>query len=86
MDERGFQLWAVPQSDDVKFEDLSGRIHPADRDRVRAAFTATRTIVGAYEIDFRIIIGNEIRWISASGLALRRQASNHSWTQASRCR
>ncbi|MCV9937386.1 histidine kinase [Boseaceae bacterium BT-24-1] len=68
MDERGFQLWAVPQSDDVKFEDLSARIHPADRDRVRAAFTATRAIVGAYEIDFRIIIGDEIRWISARGI------------------
>lgn len=68
MDERGFQLWAVHQSDDVKFEDLSARIHPADRDRVRAAFTATRAIVGAYEIDFRIIIGDEIRWISARGI------------------
>ncbi|AZO81833.1 MULTISPECIES: sensor histidine kinase [unclassified Bosea (in: a-proteobacteria)] len=68
MDERGFELWAVPQSDNVKFEDLSARIHPADRDRVRAAFTATRAIIGAYEIDFRIIIGEEIRWISARGI------------------
>jgi len=68
MDERGFELWAVPHSDDVKFEDLSARIHPADRDRVRAAFTATRAIVGSYEIDFRIIIGDEIRWISARGI------------------
>lgn len=68
MDERGFELWNVPQSDDVKFEDLSSRIHPADRDRVRAAFTATRAIVGAYEIDFRIMIGDEIRWISARGI------------------
>ena len=68
MDERGFELWNVPQSDEVKFEDLSSRIHPADRDRVRAAFTATRAIVGAYEIDFRIMIGDEIRWISARGI------------------
>lgn len=44
MDERGFALWNVPQSDEVKFEDLSSRIHPADRDRVRAAFTATRAM------------------------------------------
>ncbi|SEG83455.1 sensor histidine kinase [Bosea lathyri] len=68
MDERGYALWAVPHGDPVKFEDLSARIHPADRDRVRAAFTATRAIVGAYEIDFRIIIDNEIRWISARGI------------------
>lgn len=68
MDERGFDLWNVPQSHTVKFEDLSARIHPADRDRVRAAFTATRAIVGAYEIDFRIMIEDEIRWISARGI------------------
>ena len=38
------------------------------RDRVRAAFTATRGVEGAYEIDFRIMIGDEIRGISARGL------------------
>lgn len=43
-------------------------IHPADRDRVRAAFGATRGIVGAYEIDFRILVGDDVRWRSARGL------------------
>lgn len=68
MDEQGFIHWGLPQSDYVTFEDLSAHIHPADRDRVRAAFTATRAIVGAYEIDFRVMIGDVIRWISARGL------------------
>jgi two-component sensor histidine kinase len=68
MDELGFTLWGLPQTDRVTFEDLSSRIHPADRDRVRAAFSATRAILGAYEIDFRIMLGEEIRWISARGL------------------
>lgn len=68
MDEQGFELWGLPPTDKVTFEDLSSRIHPADRDRVRAAFTATRALVGAYEIDFRILLGQEIRWISARGL------------------
>jgi two-component sensor histidine kinase len=68
MDEQGFKLWALAQTREVKFEDLSAHIHPADRDRVRAAFTATRAIVGSYEIDFRIMVGDEIRWISARGL------------------
>ena len=67
MDERAFALWGVPHSEAVTFEDLSARIHPADRDRVRAAFSATRAILGAYEIDFRIMLGDEIRWISARG-------------------
>jgi two-component sensor histidine kinase len=68
MDERGFDLWGLEQTEAVKFEDLSSRIHPADRDRVRAAFTATRAIVGHYEIDFRLIISSDIRWVSARGI------------------
>lgn len=68
MDEQAFKLWGLPQSREVWFEDLSAHIHPADRDRVREAFTATRGTEGAYEIDFRIMIGDEIRWISARGL------------------
>lgn len=68
MDERGFELWGIPFSQSVKFEDLSAHIHPADRNRVREAFTATRGITGAYEIDFRVMVGEDIRWISARGL------------------
>ncbi|MGZ3315558.1 MAG: sensor histidine kinase, partial [Caulobacteraceae bacterium] len=57
----------VPWADEVAFEELSAHIHPADRDRVRAAFAATRSVSGSYEIDFRIMIGDEVRWISARG-------------------
>jgi two-component sensor histidine kinase len=67
MDERAFDLWGVPLSDFVSFDDLSSHIHPADRDRVKAAFAATRAIIGAYEIDFRIMVGEEVRWVSARG-------------------
>lgn len=67
MDERGFELWSLPWSEQVTFEELSANIHPADRDRVRAAFTATRSVAGSYEIDFRILVGEDVRWISARG-------------------
>lgn len=67
MDERGFALWGLPWSEQVSFEELSANIHPADRDRVRAAFTATRSVAGPYEIDFRIMVGDDVRWISARG-------------------
>ncbi|WP_269713615.1 sensor histidine kinase [Caulobacter sp. NIBR2454] len=67
MDEIGYDLWAIPRDTEVTFEDLSAHIHPADRDRVRAAFDATRGLVGPYETDFRILIGDEVRWISARG-------------------
>lgn len=67
MDRRAFELWGVPHAPAVCFENLSAHIHPADRDRVRAAFAATRAVEGSYEIDFRILVGDLVRWISARG-------------------
>ena len=67
MDERGFELWGLPWREAVSFEELSAHIHPADRDRVRSAFAATRPFLGRYETDFRILIGDEVRWVSARG-------------------
>ncbi|MGV8936247.1 MAG: sensor histidine kinase [Allorhizobium sp.] len=67
MDESAYALWGVAKHSGVLFDDLSAHIHPSDRDRVKAAFVATRAILGAYEIDFRIMHGDEIRWISARG-------------------
>jgi two-component sensor histidine kinase len=67
MDEAAFGLWGMPVLANVTFEDLSSHIHPADRDRVRAAFAATRAVVGPYEIDFRILVDDDVRWVSARG-------------------
>lgn len=68
MDKRAFGLWGLPICESVTFDELSAKIHPADRDRVKAAFNATRSIHGPYEIDFRIMSEEEeVRWISARG-------------------
>ena len=67
MDERGFELWGIAWSASVTFEELSEHIHPADRDRVRAGFAATRAVLGPYETDFRITVDSEVRWVSARG-------------------
>jgi two-component sensor histidine kinase len=67
MDGQGFELWGLPPRPKVTFEELSAHIHPADRDRVRAAFAATRGVIGSYETDFRIMLGNEVRWIASRG-------------------
>lgn len=68
MDERAYDLWEVSKAQTrITFEILSRNIHPADLERVRSAFSATRAVVGAYEIDFRILAGSDIRWISARG-------------------
>jgi two-component sensor histidine kinase len=68
MDEHAYDLWEVSKDkQEITFEILSKNIHPADLERVRSAFAATRAVIGAYEIDFRILSGNDIRWISARG-------------------
>src|SRR5947209_16495328 len=68
MDEPAYDLWEVSKDEqDITFEILSRNIHPADLARVRSAFAATRAVIGAYEIDFRILSGSDIRWISARG-------------------
>ncbi|PZM08946.1 sensor histidine kinase [Rhizobium tubonense] len=68
MDADAYQLWDVSIGTTPTFEHLSAKIHPADRDRVRAAFVATRAIEGRYEIDFRILTdASNVRWISARG-------------------
>lgn len=67
LDERGYTLWGIPNTGTITFEALSACIHPEDLDRVRAAFAATRDMLGAYETDFRILCDNEVRWISARG-------------------
>ena len=67
LDDASYVMWGVVNDGEVTFEDLSSHIHPADRDRVRAAFYATRAVLGSFEIDFRILVENEVKWISARG-------------------
>jgi two-component sensor histidine kinase len=68
MDEIAYNLWSIAKDHrKISFEILSENIHPADIERVRSAFLATRAVVGSYEIDFRILAGSDIRWISARG-------------------
>lgn len=67
LDQRGHVMWGVPNTGTITFEILSACIHPHDLDRVRAAFAATRDMLGAYETDFRILVDGKVRWISARG-------------------
>ena len=68
LDERAHVMWGVPKDNElVDFETLSARIHPEDLDRVRAAVSATRQVLGGYELDFRILQQGEVRGISARG-------------------
>jgi two-component sensor histidine kinase len=68
MDEMAYDLWGVPKDGrKLSFEVLSQNIHPADLERVSSAFSATRAVLGPYEVDFRVMVERDIRWISARG-------------------
>ena len=68
MDARAARMWGVGTDGGVaSFTALSSRIHPADIDRVRAAFVSTREVPGEFELEFRILAGQELRWIAARG-------------------
>lgn len=67
LDRCAYDMWGVTRDASVTFEDLSSHVHPSDRDRVRTAFAASRAAIGQYEIDFQIMVGQEVRWVSARG-------------------
>jgi two-component sensor histidine kinase len=67
LDDRACDLWGQAKDSHVTFEKLSARIYPADLDKVKNSFLATRPSLGTFEIDFRIILNTELRWISARG-------------------
>lgn len=67
MDEQAFVLWGIPWAPEVMFEQLAENIHPSDRDRVKLAFEATLSAKGSFEIDFRILLDDVVRWVSARG-------------------
>jgi PAS domain S-box-containing protein len=67
LDDAAYELWGQPKGEPVTFADLSEHIHPADRDRVHDAFEAARAQFGPFEIDFRVQLDGEIRWISSRG-------------------
>ncbi len=67
MDQLGFDMWGLPFKETVTFEDLSACVLPADLDKVKEAFNATRDLSGAYELDFRILRRGQVRWVSSRG-------------------
>lgn len=71
MDARSHTLWGVPRDGPFTFADLSVRIVPPDLERVKSALQATRTAPGPYQIDFRILHPDGIRWVSARGRGAR---------------
>jgi sigma-B regulation protein RsbU (phosphoserine phosphatase) len=62
-----FRIFAVPKDTPLTYEAFVGFIHPDDKQRVDAAWQAAMR--GApYDIEHRIIVGGEIRWVRERAL------------------
>ena len=50
LEERAYDAWQVSKHEkEITFEILSKNSHPADLQRLRSAFGATRSVIGFYE-------------------------------------
>ena len=67
VDRHGRNLWDLREGP-VTLDALSAKTDPLEPTLVRTSFEATRRRPGPYSIDFRIRVGNEIRWICARGV------------------
>lgn len=63
----------------LPLEDALARVHPDDRDTVRAGIAAARTS-GRYEVEYRAALPDGgLRWIRSHGQALPRRSGDASW-------
>ena len=64
------EIYGFSADDDMSVDELNDRIHPADRERVKAARRRAETTAGEYQIEYRIVVPDgSIRWIFTRGRA-----------------
>ena len=62
------ELYGLPVTADVTFEDFLGVVHPEDVDRVRGLVTKAVASGSEFADEYRIILpGGDVRWIAARG-------------------
>lgn len=66
------RIWGLEPDQDILYEEAFGRIHPADRARVRQAFEACLNPEGGgdYQAEFRVVLPDgSVTWHGVSGRA-----------------
>lgn len=59
-----YQIFALPQGDEISYESFLARVHPDDRDFVATAFTDHLEKQQPYDIQYRIITGDQSeKWV-----------------------
>jgi PAS domain S-box-containing protein len=57
-----YKIFNIPRHTDLSYESFLSRVHPDDRESVDKAWM-TALSSGSYEIEHRIIIDNDIKWV-----------------------
>lgn len=65
------KLFGIPQDDEpLTVEEVSGRIHPEDRERARKEMLHAVSTGSEYESEYRVVWDDDsVHWVSARGLA-----------------
>ncbi|CAO3412944.1 hypothetical protein [Azospirillum argentinense] len=75
-----FQVMGLPPTERVTLEALNRILHPEDRPRVYASIHASAETLDPWNLEYRIVRSDgEIRWISASSRAVRRDNGDIVW-------
>ena len=66
--DKGRELFGFAKAEPLDFARFAGRLHPDDRDPVRAAVAAAFENGGNYHSEYRVLSGAQpVRWIAAQG-------------------
>ncbi|TWA86324.1 PAS domain S-box-containing protein [Azospirillum brasilense] len=75
-----FQVMGLPPTAPVTLEALNRILHPEDRPRLYASIHASAETLEPWNLEYRIVRSDgEIRWISASSRAVRRDCGDIVW-------
>ncbi len=70
-DDRIYELWGVPRSEDVSYQTFVGGIHPDDREAMQSAVEQALQVNGTrhFESEYRVVHREtgEVKWINATG-------------------
>jgi diguanylate cyclase (GGDEF)-like protein/PAS domain S-box-containing protein len=58
-----YRIFGEPIGKAISFEDFLSHIHPEDRERVSSNWNAALNSKSPYDIEHRILVGGEIRWV-----------------------
>ncbi|WP_170162381.1 PAS domain S-box protein [Caldimonas tepidiphila] len=61
--EEAYRIFGVPEDRPLEYARFLARVHPEDRARVDACWKAAATGDAPYDIEHRIVLGSQVKWV-----------------------